>query len=80
MLYISTLFPNICWNTRVHTLNDIKVAVKKARNDHDEFVTWRFSIMEKRAMHPQKGVPIIFHDQLNVISEHLQSIKLSMEE
>ena len=27
-------------------------------------------------MHPQTGVPIIFHDQLNVISQHLASMKL----
>ena len=36
--------------------------------------------MEKTAIHLQNGVAIIFHDQLNIISEHLQSIKLSMEE
>ena len=30
-------------------------------------------------MHPQTGVPIIFHDQLNVISQHLASIKLDIE-
>ena len=35
--------------------------------------------MEKVALHPQTGVPIIFHDQLNVISEHLSSIKLDAE-
>ena len=35
--------------------------------------------MEKIAMHPQTGVPIIFHDQLNVISQHLVSIKLDNE-
>ena len=64
----------------MHTLNDIKIAVKQARDNHAEFVTCRFGLMEKTAMHPQNGVPIIFHDQLNIISEHLQSIKLSMEE
>ena len=36
--------------------------------------------MEKIAMHPQNGVPILFHDQLNIISEHLKNIKLSMDE
>ena len=36
--------------------------------------------MQKTAMHPQTGVPIVFHDQLNVISEHLRTIKISIEE
>ena len=35
-----------------------------------------FGIMDKISMHPKTGVPIIFHDQLNIISEHLQSIKI----
>ena len=73
-------FPISVGNKPVRTLTDIKIAVKQARNNHAEFVTCRFGLMEKTAMHPQNGVPIIFHDQLNIISEHLQSIKLSMEE
>ena len=36
--------------------------------------------MTKIAMHPQNGVLIIFHDQLNVISKHLADIKLTNEE
>jgi len=36
--------------------------------------------MEKVAVHPQSGVPIIFYNQLNTISEHLPSIKLIIEE
>ena len=39
-------------------------------------ITRRFGVMDKIVMHPQTGVPIIFHDQLNVISQHLASIKL----
>ena len=73
-------FPISVGNKPVHTLNDIKIAVKQARDNHAEFVTCRFGLMEKTAMHPKNGVPIIFHDQLNIISEHLQSIKLTTEE
>ena len=42
-------------------------------------ITRRFGVMDKIVMHPQTGVPIIFHDQLNVISQHLASIKLDEE-
>ena len=31
-------------------------------------------------MHPQSGVPIAFHDQLNVIAKHLTEIKQTIEE
>lgn len=30
-------------------------------------------------MHPQTSVPIIFHGQINVINQHLSSIKLDAE-
>lgn len=32
--------------------------------------------MEKITMHPHTEIPIIFHDQLNVISKHLTYIQL----
>ena len=38
------------------------------------------NIVQKTTMHPQTGVPIIFHAQLNVISKHLVDIKLNEEE
>ena len=31
-------------------------------------------------MHPQKGTPILYHDQLNVVAKHLTYIKLKDEE
>ena len=50
------------------------------RNNHAVTITCRFGIMQKTAMHPQTGVTIVFHDQLNVISQHLRTIKLSVEQ
>ena len=36
--------------------------------------------MQKTAMHPQDGVPIVFHDQLNIIAQRLTNIKQFISE
>ena len=36
--------------------------------------------MDKVPMHPQTGVPIVFNDQLSIISKHLSDIKLNIGE
>ena len=73
-------FPISIGNTTISSLDDIRKDIRTARTNKDESVTCRLRVIENTAMHPQNGVPILFHDQLNVISEHLQSIKLSMDE
>lgn len=34
-----------------------------------------FSTMDRQAIHPQKGIPQLYHDQMNVIAQHLFDIK-----
>lgn len=36
--------------------------------------------MQNTAMLPQDGVPIVFHDQLNIIAQNSTDIKQSIEE
>ena len=36
--------------------------------------------MDKIDIHPQIGVPIVFHDQLNMIGKHLAEIRQHFEE
>ena len=72
-------FPIAIVTTAVHTVQDIKNAVKSARINNESTINCKFGVMKKVAMHPQTGVPIIFHDQLNVISQHLATIKLDHE-
>ena len=31
-------------------------------------------------MHPQEGIPLIYHDQLNIIASHLADISQEIEE
>ena len=67
-------------DTSIGTFEDINRAIELERTRHAASITCRFGIMQKIAMHPQTGVPIVFHDQLNVITEHLRAIKLSFEQ
>ena len=69
-------FPLSIGDQQITTINDIERVVKMARLNKQYTITCRFGVMDKVAMHPQTGVPIIFHDQLNVISQHLASMKL----
>ena len=73
-------FPITIDDIKIGTIADIHKAIKLASDNHAVTITCRFGIMQKTAMHPQTGVPIVFNDQLNVISEHLRTIKLSIEE
>ena len=67
-------------NTNIGTIADIHKAIKMARNNHAATITCRFGIIQNTAIYFQTGVPIVFHDQLNVISEHLRTIKLLVEQ
>ena len=40
----------------------------------------QFTTIERIAMHPQEGMPMIYHDQLNIIAQHLKEMKLEDEE
>ena len=61
-------------------MNQIVGNIKTARHVNKKEVHIKFGAMDMVAMHPQSSVPIISHDQLNIISEHLASIKLNIEE
>ena len=69
-------------------VNDIKTAsidqvreqIKKATSTKEKIITCTFATIDKTAMHPQQGVPILYHDQLNVVDKHLREMKISREE
>ena len=49
-----------------------------AQNKEDT-VTLKLGTIEKQAMHPDDGVPIMYFDQLNMIAQHLREIKYGEE-
>ena len=62
-------------DTAVHTIDEITTAIQLKITNNDTTCKIGFSTIEKQAMHPQFGIPQLYHDQLNIIGQHLWSIK-----
>ena len=54
--------------------NDIKQAIAKARLFGDTSIKMNFATVTKQAMHPQFGIPQLYHNQMNIIGQHLWDI------
>jgi deoxyuridine 5'-triphosphate nucleotidohydrolase len=66
-------------DTHVTSLNEIKEAISKARMNNQSNIKIGFSTIEKQNIHPQYGIPQMYHDQLNVIGKHLWEIRNTPE-
>ena len=49
----------------------------KQCHDHDETPIITFRIMDRASLHPHKGVPMIYFDQLQLIGRHLHKLKMN---
>jgi len=54
--------------------------VKDARAQTNDSIKCTFAIISKIAMYPQMSIPILYHDQLNVIATHVVEIKEHIDE
>ena len=63
------------YNQETNTMNDVKQAIASARLNKQQEIKVTFSTMTKQAIHPQLGIPQLYHDQMNVIGQHLFDIK-----
>jgi hypothetical protein len=61
------------------TLTDVKNHINKAVSNNDATIKIGFATISQQAMHPQYGVPQLYHDQWNLIGQHLWDIKNSPE-
>lgn len=57
-----------------NTMYDIDKIMIKIKNKQQHHFTIGFSTIQKQALHPQLGVPQLYHDQMNVIGQHLWDI------
>ena len=73
-------FPTEIGTRNIATEQDLVDAVQHARTNKLESVQCQFSIIDKISIHPQLGVPILYHDQLNIVAQHVAEIKDSVEE
>ena len=65
-------------------INDTKVSSEQDitaffESNKEPLITLHLGTIEKQAMHPDDGVPIMYFDQLNMISQHLREIKYGKE-
>ncbi len=63
----------------VQSIDDIKHHLAKARSASESSIKIGFSTIQKQAMHPQLGIPQLYHDQMNIIGTHLHDISNSPE-
>ena len=73
-------FPITINEYKIKTEEDIIQVIKEARENNLPSVQTTFANIDKIAMHPQKGVPILYHDQLNIVAKHIAEIKDSLEQ
>ena len=58
----------------VKTIKDIHDRIKSLRKQGKAIIKIGFATIEKVAIQAQKGTPQIYHDQLNIIGQHLYEI------
>ena len=63
----------------VHTIEDIITLIATARTNQCTSINVGFSTLEKQSMHPQFGIPQLYHDQMNIIGKHLWEIRHSKQ-
>lgn len=57
------------------SVSEVEAAVTKARNHSEKELKFGFATIDKQAMHSQHGIPQLYHDQLNVVGQHLWHLK-----
>ena len=63
----------------VKTIDEVKSLIKKATDMKEVQLKVGYATVERQAMHPQYGIPQLYHDQLNFIGQHLWDIKNNPE-
>ena len=59
----------------ITTIKDAKDEFRKIRKSGDTTFTIAISTKNKLSMNPQLGTPQLYHDQVNIIAQHLYEIK-----
>ena len=59
----------------INNKQDFKTLIRQARDKDDQSVQITFATVQNLALHPQLHIPMMYHDQLNILAQHLKSIK-----
>ena len=56
----------------VSNIKEIETRIKQHHEKNmDKPIEMGFATITKNAMHPQEGIPQLYHDQLNILGNHL---------
>ena len=64
---------------RITSVNQVVNLIKRFRQQNAPKVQITFATLHKTAVHPEKGVPQLYFDQLRSISNHISDIKYNEE-
>ena len=56
-------------------MDDIVRIILEARKNEKTTISCKFSIMDNISLYTQLGIPIMHHDQLNIITKYISGIK-----
>ena len=62
------------------TIDQVKSEIKKVRRKGKDTILCTFGTIQKIALHPQQGIPLLYHDQMNIIASHLAELKCEDDE
>jgi len=60
----------------VKTIEDVKNEIEKCKSDGNKEIRIHFATKDAQSIHPQHGVPQLYHNQLDIIAKHLCYINL----
>ena len=58
-------------NQKVDNMEDCTKVIQEARSQGMKHVNCNFALCNKVAIHPQKGIPLLYNDQLNIAAKHM---------
>ena len=64
---------------QVKSTDHLEQLILSSRTSKEHTANITFTSIKRQAMHPTYGIPQIYHDQLNIIAQHLTSIKQDIQ-
>ena len=61
-------------------MQDFKKQTKSTKDNGNTSIVCQFATIEKLAHHPQEGIPLMYHDQMNIVANHIFEIKSDADE
>ena len=63
-------------HTNINSKRDLTKVIKQSRENNEKEVTVYFATNDCQSIHPQLGVPQLYHDQMDILGKHLWDINL----